>query len=201
MTRLVLSTFVLIFTSIATSLPSGNITTIDYASIKDLSNPSDVDELTSAITLLSIEDVSPVDSLLVGGDMKSLEWTALGDSYAAGVGSGDYVDGRRCLRFSEAYPVIMNNNPDWTKPGGPSALLEGTHKLNNVVCSGAEIQDIIDYQLLDEPASTAPNFQYGKLTLVSCCISDLLRTWPNNRIRSAPCLWITTVCNHHGWWR
>ena len=33
----------------------------------------------------------------------SFEWTAWGDSYASGVGTGNYIDGRRCLRYEEAY--------------------------------------------------------------------------------------------------
>lgn len=30
-----------------------------------------------------------------------LEWAALGDSYASGVGSERYIDGRRCLRYDQ----------------------------------------------------------------------------------------------------
>jgi hypothetical protein len=29
----------------------------------------------------------------------SFEWTAIGDSYASGVGSTNYVEGLRCLRY------------------------------------------------------------------------------------------------------
>lgn len=90
-----------------------------------------------------------------------LEWTALGDSYASGVGSSDYVDGQRCLRYDESYPIIVNWNPEY--PPDVEVLPPGYHKLNNVVCSGAEAQDIIDWQLLDEPTSGQPNWQFGKL--------------------------------------
>jgi len=40
----------------------------------------------------------PNHLLTTRGD-KKFEWTALGDSYASGVGSTNYVDGRRCLRY------------------------------------------------------------------------------------------------------
>ena len=33
------------------------------------------------------------------------EWTALGDSFASGVGSTNYIDGRRCLRYDQGYPT------------------------------------------------------------------------------------------------
>jgi hypothetical protein len=167
MTRAVLSTLVLIFASIATSLPSRNTAAINDASSQDPTNPSDVvDEMPSMLQTLG-----QTVGFIAGAGIKSLEWTALGDSYAAGVGSGAYVDGRRCLRFSEAYPIIMNNNPGWTRLGNIPAGIGDTHKLNNVVCSGAEIQDIIDYQLLDEPASSAPNFQFGNVIPHPCCIN------------------------------
>lgn len=76
----------------------------------------------------------------------------LGDSYAAGVGFSTYVDGQRCLRYDEACPVIVNFNPEYPS-GEIEVLAPGNHKLNNVVCSGAEAQDILDWQLLHEPTS------------------------------------------------
>ena len=98
----------------------------------------------------------------VGDDTKpTLEWTALGDSYADGVGISKYVDGLRCLRYDEAYPIIMNLNPSWP-PDADQVLPPGLHQLNNVVCSGAETQDILDWQLLDEPTYWQPNPTYGK---------------------------------------
>lgn len=66
------------------------------------------------------------------------EWTAWGDSYASGVGSGDY-DGRRCLRYNQAYPVLMQDDPDKLLPGSGG-------KLNNVACSGAKADEVNAYQ-------------------------------------------------------
>ena len=38
-----------------------------------------------------------------------IERTSFGDSYATGVGAGNYIDGYyRCLRYDQAYPVLMN---------------------------------------------------------------------------------------------
>ena len=94
-----------------------------------------------------------------------LEWTALGDSYAAGVGSSKYQEGLRCLRYDESYPVVMNMNPQYA-PGGIAVFPPGLHLLNNVVCSGAETQDILDWQLLDKPTRWKPNISYGKTNAV-----------------------------------
>ena len=84
---------------------------------------------------------------------KKFEWTALGDSYASGVGSTNYVDGRRCLRYDEAWPRLLNNDND---------LAEGDYIFNNVVCSGAHYDDVEKYQFYDEDTSNKPNIQYGK---------------------------------------
>lgn len=103
--------------------------------------------------------ISGINSLVLNRDVEvinrradPLEWTALGDSYASGVGSINYVEGRRCLRYDEAYPVKLN---------GVSDLAEGDHIFNNCVCSGAVSGDIAEWQLLDERKSTGPNVQFG----------------------------------------
>lgn len=82
------------------------------------------------------------------------EWTAWGDSYASGVGGGAYVDGRRCLRYEEAYPVWIEDDPD--------DLLDGEGgKFNNVVCSGAKADEVIDYQFYTTAqGSGQPNWQF-----------------------------------------
>ncbi|KUJ15589.1 esterase family protein [Mollisia scopiformis] len=84
----------------------------------------------------------------------SFEWTSWGDSYASGVGSGNYINGRRCLRYDAAYPMWIQDDP--------SDLLPGTGgKLNNVVCSGAKAQEIEEYQFYTEDqASGQPNWTY-----------------------------------------
>lgn len=87
-------------------------------------------------------DVSQGTSLKVARD-EPYQWTALGDSYASGVGAGHMDDGsQRCMRFSEAYPRLMQE--DGRMIGGADRTL------NNVVCSGAQTQDVLDQQFYDE---------------------------------------------------
>ena len=84
----------------------------------------------------------------------SFEWTAWGDSYASGVGSGNYINGRRCLRFQQAYPGLISGDPERLLPvsGG---------KFNNVVCSGSHASDIENYQFYEEDQNWGqPNWQY-----------------------------------------
>ncbi|KAI0521843.1 SGNH hydrolase-type esterase domain-containing protein [Xylaria bambusicola] len=82
----------------------------------------------------------------------TFEWTALGDSYSSGVGSGDYISNSyRCLRYDHAYPVVMNGD----------SRLPGDHVFNSVVCSGSKTSDVDSYQFYDENTSGTPNWQYG----------------------------------------
>lgn len=84
----------------------------------------------------------------------NFEWTAWGDSYASGVGTGRYIDGRRCLRYEEAYPVWISDDPDDLLPG------EGG-KFNNVVCSGAKAEEVEEFQFYTEDqGSGQPGWQY-----------------------------------------
>jgi hypothetical protein len=84
----------------------------------------------------------------------SFEWTAWGDSYASGVGAGRYLDGRRCLRYEEAYPIWINDDPDH--------LLEGSGgKFNNVVCSGAKAEEVEEFQFYNtQPDYGQPTWQF-----------------------------------------
>ena len=84
-------------------------------------------------------------------------WTALGDSYASGVGSEKYIDGRRCLRYDQAYPVKMQDNNDL----GFGTTPEVQRLFQNCVCSGAEVDDVANYQLLDQDRSPGFTDQYG----------------------------------------
>jgi hypothetical protein len=84
----------------------------------------------------------------------SFEWTAWGDSYASGVGAGSYVDGRRCLRYKEAYPVLINDDPE-------ELLMGSGGKFNNVVCSGATAKEVEEYQFYDRDQTDKPNLQYS----------------------------------------
>ena len=89
---------------------------------------------------------------------KKFEWTALGDSYASGVGSTNYVDGRRCLRYDQAWPVLLN---------GDDKLGTGSYIFNNVACSGSHYSDIEDYQFYDEDKTNQPNWQFSMNPCVS----------------------------------
>jgi len=84
----------------------------------------------------------------------SFEWTAWGDSYASGPGSGDYIDGRRCLRYKEAYPLWIQDDPNNLLPGSGG-------KLNNVVCSGAKAEEVEEFQFYTtDQTSGQPNWQF-----------------------------------------
>lgn len=85
-------------------------------------------------------------------------WTALGDSYASGVGSGAYTGGLRCLRYDQAYPVQMQGNNDL----GLGTTPENKRLFQNCVCSGAEVDDVENYQLLDTDTWGVPSLQYGR---------------------------------------
>ena len=103
--------------------------------------------------LLSLFQGAVAGSNLIEARQDSrFEWTALGDSYASGVGSTTYVDGRRCLRYDQAWPVLLNNEP---------GLSSTNYIFNNVVCSGAHYDDVEKYQFYDEPTTHEPNSQYG----------------------------------------
>lgn len=89
--------------------------------------------------------------LLVNRDSDKFEWTSLGDSYASGVGSANYLGGRRCLRYDQAYPVLLNDE---------HGLADGKHTFNNVACSGAHYDDVEKYQV-DEDTSDKTILQFG----------------------------------------
>ncbi|KAL9600250.1 MAG: hypothetical protein Q9219_003294 [cf. Caloplaca sp. 3 TL-2023] len=114
------------------------------------------------------------------------EWTAMGDSYASGVGAGPQPpdDKNRCFRFPEAYPAVLQS--------GDSALDPKPEKWNNVACSGNTFDQILDKEFLDEPQKDgrngirprwgdAPEFitltmggnDVGILNLVATCIYSL----------------------------
>lgn len=64
-------------------------------------------------------------------------YVAVGDSYAAGIGAGNALNGpgdKDCSRYDQAYPVLLN-----------SAL--ESDKFDNLACSGATSQDIRDKQI------------------------------------------------------
>ena len=108
------------------------------------------------------------------------EWTAMGDSYASGVGAGPQPadDTNRCFRFPNAYPLVVQ-----------AGLKPVPSKINNVACSGNTFQQIKDKELLDKPENDgnngirpawgkAPEFvtitmggnDIGILNLISTCV-------------------------------
>lgn len=132
---------------------------------------------------LSIDqgDVTPVHRR---GGVAITEWTAMGDSYASGVGAGPQDGWNICLRFPEAYPAVMQN--------GDGALDPKPEKWNNVACSGNTFDQILNKEFLDKPESDglygerprwgdAPEFitltmggnDVGILNLVATCIYSL----------------------------
>ena len=109
--------------------------------------------LVAALLALPAEPLNPRDEFLRTRS-PSFEWTAWGDSYASGVGAGRYVNGRRCLRYVEAYPVWINDDPKKLLPGSGG-------KFNNVVCSGATAEEVQEFQFYDsDQKSGQPNWQY-----------------------------------------
>jgi hypothetical protein len=101
---------------------------------------------------------------LLGVLAQDFEWTALGDSYASGVGSGEYVDGRRCLRYDQAYPSLLNEDPN---------LSPLNHIYNNVACSGSTTEEVELYQFYDEDTSNQPNWQFCRFSTTSTRIDSL----------------------------
>jgi lysophospholipase L1-like esterase len=62
-------------------------------------------------------------------------YVALGDSYSAGVGAGDYLSsGKECKRSSRAYPVL------WAEAHAPSSF-------SFAACNGARASDVLTEQL------------------------------------------------------
>lgn len=79
------------------------------------------------------------------------EWTAMGDSYASGVGAGEQPadDTNRCFRFPNAYPAIMQ--------AGAGSLQPNPLKWNNVACSGNTASQILAKEFLDQPEDDGKN--------------------------------------------
>ncbi|MFE7122393.1 SGNH/GDSL hydrolase family protein [Streptomyces sp. NPDC057654] len=77
-----------------------------------------------------------------GGKAATTAYTALGDSYSAGVGAGDYDDSSGdCKRSTKAYPAL------WAAEHKPS-------KFTFAACSGARTGDVLSGQLNSLDAST-----------------------------------------------
>ena len=114
------------------------------------------------------------------------EWTAMGDSYAAGIGAGALPQGPdpdHCFRCLNSYPVITQ-----------SSLQPNPGRFNFVACSGAKFDEIGTWQLLNRAFpgrpiwGNSPEFvtitmggnDIGILPLVLTCIYSV-------RILAMPC--------------
>ncbi|HEV7648786.1 MAG TPA: SGNH/GDSL hydrolase family protein [Actinophytocola sp.] len=69
------------------------------------------------------------------------KYVALGDSYASGLGAGDYGDSGDCKRSANAAPVL------WANSHGPSAF-------DFAACSGAVTSDVLNNQISAVTADT-----------------------------------------------
>jgi lysophospholipase L1-like esterase len=107
-------------------------------------------------------------------DLRIFEWTALGDSYASGVGSTTYLDGRRCLRSDQAYPMQLNGSQD---------LDSGNHIIHDTFCSGSSTASIKQWQLLDNDTSGQPDWTFGTI------LDLFLHVFTNMLSRKAACIW------------
>ena len=100
---------------------------------------------------LSLSLITPNSSLISN---TITEWTAMGDSYASGIGAGSLpprgTDPDLCFRCSNAYPEILQS--------GPGSLQPNPDKLNFVACSGAKFKEIFDHQLRDADMPGRPTW-------------------------------------------
>ena len=69
------------------------------------------------------------------------QWTALGDSYSAGVGAGTVLPGDRqnvCRRYDRSYPSQINGNADLDA--------QPDHTFHFYSCSGSKAPDVLRRQ-------------------------------------------------------
>ncbi|GAA1977145.1 hypothetical protein [Amycolatopsis minnesotensis] len=85
--------------------------------------------LVCAATVAGIAAAGAVPTVAADGD-----YVALGDSYSAGTGAGDYGSSGSCLRSTHAYPEL------WEK-AYPTA------SFTFAVCAGATTDDVLRTQL------------------------------------------------------
>lgn len=130
--------------------------------------PGEASLIASIASAVSAAGLKPYVTPLATDEIK--EWTALGDSYTAGIGAdskSDFIDGSgKCSRFKKAYPVQMNADTRW--PGDPA-----TRRLNFGACSGAKMQDLLDKQLSDKAHEPYVDFGKPQLAVVTISGNDL----------------------------
>lgn len=92
--------------------------------------------------------IQGINEFLQRRDGSVAEWTAMGDSYASGVGAGPQPEDQknRCFRFPNAYPNVAQD-----------ALNPRPAKYQHVACSGNTFDQIKDHELLDQPEDDGKN--------------------------------------------
>lgn len=102
-------------------------------------NPAVVASISSAVSSASLK---PYATPLATDQIT--EWTAIGDSYTAGVGSNGLDDvipvSQSCSRYKKAYPMQMNSNTSW--PGN-----QQDRKINFGACTGDVMSDVLKKQV------------------------------------------------------
>jgi hypothetical protein len=98
--------------------------------------------LTIGSLTLSAALAAAVTAVAAPARASTVNYVALGDSYAAGVGAGDYYSSSgSCDRSPNAYPVL------WAASNSPASF-------SFVACSGARVADVISDQLSALSSST-----------------------------------------------
>jgi lysophospholipase L1-like esterase len=75
---------------------------------------------------------STIDAVPAAAKSSTVQYVALGDSYAAGQGGGQYLN--RCLQTAASYPEVLDSE-------------KRIHLQANAACSGAKTSDVVDTQL------------------------------------------------------
>ena len=101
------------------------------------------------------------------------EWTAIGDSYTAGIGSNGANDkdsaSGDCSRYSKGYPPQMNADTRWPGGGSPAS----SRVFNFGACSGAVLKDVEDKQLSNQVAAPYAKFGHPAVAVISITGNDL----------------------------
>ncbi|KAF2870443.1 SGNH hydrolase-type esterase domain-containing protein [Massariosphaeria phaeospora] len=103
------------------------------------------------------------------------KWTAIGDSYSAGIGAGQRLDAD-CARYDQSYPMFIQNEPDM----GDAANRQFTY----LSCSGAVSKDMLANQIPKVPDGqdvitiSAGGNDVGLADILNHCIFQWLSTYP-----------------------
>ncbi len=105
-------------------------------------SPADATLVASISSAVASASLKPYATPLSTDQIK--EWTALGESFTAGIGSNGLANfqgySQDCSRYNKAYPMQMNADTRW--PGNPA-----DRKLNFGACSGNKMEDLKNKQV------------------------------------------------------